>query len=186
LLKKLWADPVWSKVIAGLILTAGAALGAYLLDWWPNIGNGLKKAYEFAAAPTLVPNWLLGLLIMLSLPIILLAGLAVWMRLFPSKEAGPGWHSYTSDKFFGLLWRWRYLSDGQIYDVCTFCPRCDYQVYPENVSAYSVVDRIGFRCDSCGSQLGEFDESALSLENKVKRFVQQKLRNGTWVVPNRA
>ena len=37
MLKVIWNDPVWSKVIAGGILAAVAALGAYLLNWWPII-----------------------------------------------------------------------------------------------------------------------------------------------------
>jgi len=186
LLKRVWTDPVWSKVIAGVILAVGAAVGTYLLDWWPSIGNGLKKGYEFAGLSTAVRNWLLGVLILLALPAVLLAGVAIWMRVFPSQDGGSDWRFYTSDTFFGLRWRWRYLSDGGIHDVCTFCPRCDYQVYAANVSPYQVVDRIGFRCDSCGGQLAEFDESVRSLEDKVTRFIQQKLRNGTWIVPNRA
>ncbi len=37
MLKVIWNDPVWIKVIAGGILAAGAVLGAYFMNWWPII-----------------------------------------------------------------------------------------------------------------------------------------------------
>jgi hypothetical protein len=40
MLKKVWNDPVWSKVIAGIILACGAGFGTYFL--WPNIGHIFK------------------------------------------------------------------------------------------------------------------------------------------------
>lgn len=53
--KKIWGDPVWSKVIATLILSALAVLWAGLhFNWWPLI---------LATSP--VPHWLLGLLIIM-------------------------------------------------------------------------------------------------------------------------
>ncbi|HKQ24735.1 MAG TPA: hypothetical protein VJT81_09875 [Burkholderiales bacterium] len=180
MLKKLWADPVWSAVIAGVILAAVAGIGSYFLDWWPGIGKLLQKGYDFSLLSTSVPNWLLGLLALLSVPAVLIAGVVIWVKVSPQKEVGPDWHSYTEDEYFGLRWRWRYGSDGDIYDLCTFCPHCDYQIGAQDARAYSVVDRVRFHCDSCGRHLGEFDESPLSLESKVKRSVQQKLRNGTW------
>jgi hypothetical protein len=35
MLKKLWHDPVWSKVIAALILSALAAVASYFQLWTP-------------------------------------------------------------------------------------------------------------------------------------------------------
>lgn len=67
MLKKFWNDPVWSKVIAGTILAAGAVLGTYFLDWWPVIGHLLRVVYSFARSSTQVPNWILGVLGLLAL-----------------------------------------------------------------------------------------------------------------------
>ncbi|ODT83065.1 MAG: hypothetical protein ABS69_04675 [Nitrosomonadales bacterium SCN 54-20] len=62
MLKKLWADPVWSKVIAGLILASGAALLGFFFDWWPAISTFGKEAYNLTLSRTLLPNWLIGIL----------------------------------------------------------------------------------------------------------------------------
>lgn len=183
LLKKLWNDAVWSKVIAGIILAVGATIASYFLDWWPAIGRFATRSYVFTKASSSISNWLLLLLGLLALPTVLITGAVVWQKIFP-KSAGSSWRNYTSDIFFGLRWRWRYFDDGQIYDVHTFCPYCDFQVYALNVSAFRVVDHIAFQCDGCGRRLGDFQESFESLEDKTTRFIQQKIRNGTWNTQN--
>lgn len=181
ILKNLWHDPVWSKVIAGVILALGATVATYFLDWWPAIGGFVSSSIAFALSSMLTPNWLLLLLALLSLPTLIIIGALAWQSVFPSKARSPSWQDYTADIFCGLRWRWTYGTGGRIYDAHTFCPHCDFQVYAKDVSSYRVIDHIAFHCDSCGRNLGEFQESLNSLESKVKRFVQQKLRNGTWV-----
>jgi hypothetical protein len=181
MLKKLWHDPVWSKVIAGVILAIGALFGTYFLDWWPAIGHFTTKSYKYALSSTPIPNWAIGILVLLALPTIFFVLVMVWQRMSPSSPNTPDWRNYTTDKFFGLRWQWRYYSDGTIHDMFTFCPQCDYQVIPINASAFAVLDRIVFHCESCGQKLGEFEESLGSLESKVERFIQQKIRNGTWL-----
>lgn len=188
MVKKLWNDPVWSKVIAGVILAVGATIGAYFLDLWPSIGSFIRKSYNFVFLTTNVPNWAIGILCILSLPTIVLALALLWEWIHPkTQNDSPGWRSYKTDIYFGLRWRWKYYDDdGGIYDVYTFCPHCDFQVFPYNTSGYRIIDRIGFHCDSCDKDLGEVDESKDSLENKVIRLIQQKLRTGSWLRQNGA
>ena len=182
-MKNVWNDPVWSKVIAGAMLAAAAGVGSYLLNWWPSIGQWLFHAWTSLAQVTPIPRWLVLLLILFAVPVILLAAFGVWYWTFRSgeKNQAADWRCYTNDSFFGLRWRWRYVTGGTPVDITCFCPRCDYQVYPENSGPFRRFEEIRFRCDSCGSKLGEFQESYQSLENKVVRFIQQKLRNGTWM-----
>ena len=179
MLKAAWKDPVWSAVIAAAVIAVISALGTYFLGFWPSIASGITIAWTWLFASTGVVNWLLLLLSLVSTSALVIVGLVVWDSSASSKVTGPHWTSYTEDRFFGLRWRWRYAGS-RIVDLNTFCPSCDFQVFPHNASAYSVVDRIGFSCDSCGKNLGEFDESLSHLESKAERFVQQKLRNGTW------
>lgn len=187
MIKKIWSDPVWSKVIAAGILTAVATAGSYFLNWWPSIGAAIKKCYEFFLLTTNVENWLLALICLLCLPTLIFLFAFIWNAVRGQETStGPNWRTYTTDLYFGLRWRWKYFDDGGIYDVHTFCPHCDFQVFPKNASAYRIIDRIGFHCDSCNRILGEMDESWDSLENKVKRFIQQKLRNGSWTQQNMA
>src|SRR5450755_704308 len=183
MLKTLWKDPVWSKVISAVILAAASAAGTYALNWWPIIGNLATRAGAFGAATSNVANWLLGVLALMALPALLLVITLAWIWVRPTKQDARNWRAYVSDEFFGLRWQWQY-SGGVMSDMYTFCPHCDFQVYPESASAYSAVDRIVFRCESCHHELGVFDESYGSLENKAKRFAQQKIRNDTWSIPS--
>jgi hypothetical protein len=59
LMKALWHDPVWSKVIAGVILAVTAAVGAYLLQWWPIIGGFLSA--EIPLIPSIAAVIVAGL-----------------------------------------------------------------------------------------------------------------------------
>ena len=67
MLKRLWHDPVWSKVIAGLILSALTAVISYFLHWWPSIGNFFCGAFVGVMSRTSIPTWLFGMLSFLSL-----------------------------------------------------------------------------------------------------------------------
>ena len=179
MLKSTWKDPVWGAVIATGIVTVAGALGTYLLGLWPVISAAATTAWQFLLATTQVSNWILA---MLAVPVILLLLLAVivihglWSN---SSEHQPTWISYTTDTFFGLRWRWCYVG-GSIDKLNTFCPTCDYQVFPQRASAYDAVDRIKFNCDSCHKHVCTFDESFDQLQSKAERFIQQKLRNNSW------
>lgn len=174
---KLWNDSVWSKVIAGLILALSATITTYFLDWWPTFCRWTSQGYAFALASTPTPHWLLLLLGLLTLLTVILVAAIAWTSIFPYKAQSPSWRDYTTDVYFGLRWRWKYSGDGGIYDAHTFCPHCDFQVFPQDVSSYRFIDHIAFRCDSCGRHLAEFQESFSSVESKTKRFIQQRLRN---------
>jgi hypothetical protein len=186
MLKKLWHDPVWSKVIAGVILAVSATVATYFLHWWPAIGEFISQCFTFAMASSTTPNWLLFVLGLLALPMVILLGAIVREKIFPPQPSSPSWRSYTTDFFFGLRWRWTYGSRGEIYNAHTFCPNCDFQVFARDVSSYRVIDHIAFHCESCGRHLGEFQESFASLESKTERFIQQKIRNGSWLTQSGA
>lgn len=178
LIKKLWRDPVWSKVIAGVILAVGAAIGAYSLNWWPAIGKFAAHSYELLLFSTSVPNWAILIMGLLSLPTLLFLGAFAWQVAFPHKPPSLSWRDYNTDIYFNLRWRWKYFSDGQVYDMHAFCPHCDFQIYAQDIGSYRIIDHISFHCESCGRHLAEFQESLSSLENRTKRFIQQKIRNG--------
>ena len=129
-------------------------------------------------APTLTPHWLLILLSFAA--VIVIARVAV--RLFGSSGDSVTKHEYTQDRFWGVLWRWRYGQDG-IWQVVSFCPNCDMQIYPSleyGDMIYGKPDGSRFTCDHCG----QFDEVVPihlnQIENSVIRQVQRKLRTGEW------
>lgn len=175
--RKLWHDPVWSKVIAGGITVALAGVATYFLDWWPDIAKGVRGTWRFLFQSSPVPHWLIGLLALLSLGLIVRVVVAFWRNLQTSPEP---WRRYTSDEFFGLRWRWSY-SGGMLSDLHPFCPHCDYLLISEQLG-YAGAPGMGFRCDSCGQQLPTFQEPIDHIKSKVGRLIIQKLRNGTWAV----
>lgn len=181
MLKRIWKDPVWAGVIAAVFSAGMLAVLSYLGGFWPTFALWLKGGWEYLLVETTVPNWLVLLLTLVSLPTILVGLILLWQRLRPSTATGANWRSYTEDVFFGLRWRWRFGDDGDIYGVNTFCPHCDFQVFPQNASAWNAVDHIRFHCDSCHAELGDFQEAYGALKNKTERFIQQRIRNGSWV-----
>jgi hypothetical protein len=170
MLKKLWNDPVWSRVIASVIFVVGATIVTYFRK---TIGRFIKRILEFIFSTTAVPNWLIGLLCLLSLLAILIICAFIWDRFHPSQTKELAWSKYTSDIFFGLRWRWSYSIYSGISNLCSFCPDCDYQIYQYDSC-----------CDSCGKRFDQPYESRDTIEGKVERLIQQKLRNGTWIKQN--
>lgn len=63
MIKKLWKDPVWSKVIATGVIALLAYTGAYLLGLLPTIIIIFVKSWNFVAASSSVPNWLIGIMV---------------------------------------------------------------------------------------------------------------------------
>jgi len=179
-----WTDPVWSKVIAGLILAAGGAVATWLLDLWPAIGRWFSRAGSFLTATSSLPNWALGLLILLSASFLFLIIGGLVQSAVASKE--PDWRDYRKDSFFGLTWRWNYGLTGTIFGLYCTCSTCDYEVHPSHEYSTRGTPTVGFKCDACGSHFGPFDETSNSLLNKVERFIQQRLRTGQWKARNDA
>ena len=124
---------------------------------------------------TPVPKWLLAILVLSALAIVLR------LILLMSGNEQADWQSYTSDTFYNLRWRWRYFGE-QIGSLASFCPHCDFQVCPQDSSAYRAVDHIAYHCESCNVQLSTFEQSPDSLHDKVERLIQQRIRQGTWRV----
>jgi hypothetical protein len=179
MLKVLWKDPVWAAVIATGITATLGAIGAYLLGYWPAIQSAGATAWTFMLGSTQVSNWVLALLAVPATLVVVLILVLAWGLWSERSETKSTWTTYTSDNFFGLRWRWRYLGDS-IDRLVTFCPNCDYQVFPHDASTYNAFNRIAFKCESCGQHIGTFDEPYDHLRSKAERLIQQKLRNNSW------
>ena len=180
MLKKIWDHP-FGKLLVVVLTPIATALGTYLLGLWPIVMSWLKAGWAFFFQATQVANVLLIVICSLALIGLGILVFAIWANFFAKGER-TSWQNYTEDTFYGLRWRWRF-SEGRILNLNTFCPHCDYQVFPEQASSYRAIDAIAFTCDSCSHQLGRFEERFEDLESKVTRFIQQKARNGTWTTP---
>jgi len=179
MLKKVWTDPVWSKVIAAAIVAGLASVITYFGGWWPDIASFFSRAGSLAISSTFVPNWLLAVLILCAIAVLLIVTIGLW-ALFFSHDAGLAYLSYTEDLILGVRWRWRYGSDGAIYKLVSFCPSCDYQIHPRDVAAFRAVEHIQYRCEDCGAMVGDFQMPLDEIESRVMRHIQKNLRTGTW------
>lgn len=182
MIKKVWNDPVWSKVIATAIVAVVGVVASFAWGWWPPIGRTIAQAYDYLGSSTEVSNWLILVLALLALFAVAFISVLVWIRFAPTTADAPTWKDYTKDEFFGLKWRWRYRADDTIGDICTFCPICDFQVFPRPARPYpnNQGSSITYDCDGCGEHLADVAEDPNALENKVERSIQQKIRAGTW------
>lgn len=178
MLKRIWNDPVWSKVISAAILL-GAGWVTHRLNWWPGwMTRKIASVWAYLVSRVGVPLWLLALLILVATIAVLFAAFLLWVSLSARRhDVAEPWRSYTSDLFDGLRWRWRY-ENGAINHLFSFCPACDYQVLPDNMSRFSPT--VGFHCDGCGRNLGAQEGPYENLVSRVTRLIQQKLRNGDW------
>jgi hypothetical protein len=180
---KIWHDPVWSKVIATLVLALLAAIGTYFFDWWPIIKPLFKTIIDFVFADTATPNWLLGFLIIPWVVIFIVIGYLLWNRK-PSAQASFSWSNYTRDQILNLKWMWRYNAEGKITDLFSFCPHCDFQIYPRPSQDWiQGFTHLAFHCENCGQKYPNQPETIAEFENKVIRHIQLKIRNNTWSIP---
>lgn len=84
--------------------------------------------------------------------------------------------SYKKGEFYGIIWRWDYnITNKRIINICSFCPKCDYQVIP-----YDVGPNVVFKCEDCGNEIGRFYMSYRDMENRVERSIHKVIRKGLY------
>jgi hypothetical protein len=165
---KLWKDPVWSKVIAGLILVALAYFSGW---WWPHISGAFLQGVLWILAKTQVPNWLLILLSILALGFV---GCVILITMMLRDKQTADWLSYSTDTFFEMKWRWTYVG-GHIDKLAPFCPQCDLQIIPKR-TGYRAASQVLYECEDCNSFARVIDLPQDEMEARIHRLIQKKLR----------
>jgi hypothetical protein len=185
-IKKVVAHPVWSSVIAGAILAALGAVGTHLAGWWPSVQvwlvSAAQRGWHFLTTSHALPGWILVLLGAAAA-----FGLYVLVEVLRPRTAKPDWRDYRQDTIFDMVWRWGYAGD-RISNLCSFCPRCDTQVYlrgdhPSDFHPHRTV----FHCDHCDTRI-TVNGGYIDVGDKVAREIQRRLRSGEWraaVTPGR-
>lgn len=173
IIKKIWHDPVWSKVISvGIIALIGYFSGIF---YW--ISSFFTLIYSWLINSVQIPYWLFFILILFPLYAIV----KFIKNLFKESDVSDNdFRNYHQDILFDIKWRWSFSSDGSIYNVNSFCPKCDLQLYPTRISSFHMIDDIGFKCDDCNKILVTFEHDYETLEDKVIRTIQKNIRNGNW------
>lgn len=179
MLRKLWGDPVWSKVFATAIVAAGAGLISYIAGWWPSIVELFVAIGAFTVASTPIPNWLLAVLILCAVALVALFLVVAFVNTRPSNVA-RSFRDYTEDVIRGVRWRWGYTKGGTITNLVPYCTRCDFQVNPRDAPIYAAVPHVEFTCDSCGAHLANLDGHWLEVENLIHRHIDKNIRDDVW------
>jgi hypothetical protein len=97
-IKKVWVDPVWSKVISGGILALIATAYASV-HWWALLSAASAQAWSCIVGGVTTPRWLFWVLVLLTAGTIIVLALA----LIDSKsETDVHWSTYTEDKFLEI------------------------------------------------------------------------------------
>lgn len=141
--------------------------------------DGLAAAFTWLGGSAEMSRWGLGLLWLAALVVVGLA-LAILVSWLRDRGNGPDYSpfSYTHDSFHGLLWRWRWSSDGDIHSIVPFCPSCDLQISPRPEGAYEAVAPMVFRCHDCGVKHHEVPHGTLwsEVEHDIRVRIQRIVR----------
>jgi hypothetical protein len=187
MLKKMWNDPVWSKVIAAGILALIGVITAWLFkwNWWSPTWHAVQAVYCYFRGEITVKRWLFWLLATAS-GILVVSIIALLVVLFSQSRTQPSsirsvplvnaWLLYKQDTFYDILWRWGYVGN-TLGEILPFCPKCDYQMLIRSNGFSSQ-----FNCDLCGQSYRvqkEWDE----LRTIIARLIDQKIRSKTFPVP---
>jgi hypothetical protein len=169
-IKKIWNDPVWSKVISAIILlTLSYFVGIISWIWYL-----IKYFFNLLTDQINIPIW-----IFLSLVFFVFISLLLFLKNVFKKDdlETIKIQDYYEDIIFSIKWRWSYASNNEIVRLNAFCPACDYQLYPYKASSFEIIEDIGFKCEDCGKDFGVFNHNYSVLEDKVIRKIHQYIRS---------
>jgi hypothetical protein len=147
-LKKLWTDPVGSKVVAWAII---GLIGVAMTLWIPGLLSIFRSLWLWITADFAVPRWLFLLLSGYSL-ITLVLIIQAWLSSYSGVPEAPiTQRDYTKDRLYGLVWSWQYSTiDDSIIGLATFCPKCDYQLFGCESRSFRLSHPLEYCCPECG------------------------------------
>lgn len=167
MIKKIWHDPVLSKVISSIIIFLGSLIIFYLVGLWSILGSFLQQISSLAVTKSNIQNWLLAFLGILTIWKLC----DVFKKLFyrPTRPR-DAFRSYRKDKIDGIVWRWNYANSpyGALYrgSVVPHCPKCGYEL--ELVGILRLSDPIIFRCGRCNKNIRELKRSVVQRNTREK------------------
>jgi hypothetical protein len=122
-LKNIWSDPVWSKVISIGVVGLLTAFWAYFSGYWGKITAAFIWLSDFFNQEVINPLWVM----VIAVPVLLLA-IPTIIRLLPERK--PRFTQYVNDNIFGIAWHWSwgkidYYSDKlHVIGLHARCPEC--------------------------------------------------------------
>lgn len=174
--KKVWADPVGSKLISNFLWALLVLVGGYaLIHWWGPFTAFIVRMWLYFIADTVVSRPVLwGLTLWLGVS--LAAGATYLVKRLLSAE--PPWKKYTEDEFQFMQWRWKLTGAADPYDIRAYCPACDYELDISAVGHY-LEPKTRYTC-GCGKTAQEVRLHHENVLEQVTKKIQQRIRTGGW------
>jgi len=178
--KKIWSDPVWSKVIAGSIL---GLIGLYFI---PPIRRFIEISFLFfidkLTYEISLPIWSIFLISVSGLMIVILYfWLINFLRPFNTE---PDFNSYTRDKIFGITWTWQW-SDSLLleHSLVALCPNCsyelEYQIARDSSNPPFFREILCMHCDHCNYNQN-FELTIDQLRNRIIKEILRIVRTNEY------
>ncbi len=163
-----------NSIIVTLSTGAIHALVTYLIPGgWGSVFTVIKAVLMWLGSTSATYNWLLCILIPCS---VMLLGWTV-MALFANLRSSDNLSSLPKQMtFLGVVFRWTYLKNGHVNSFASFCPMCDFQIYPQPSSTYKALPGGVYFCENCSWQSQPFDCTIPQIENQVLRKIDHCLR----------
>ena len=160
-LSNIWHDPVWSKVIAAVIVALGGLLVSAI--------KSLCSQESFGTALLNVLSFKVSVWIVLSVIFIVVLGVAL-LKKHAHKPTPPFVTEFTSGIYQKQQWQWRWRWDDEercyyIYDLSVKCPKCK--------TGLLTISFDNYQCGKCGA---EFDALRIDYDG-VKKQILADARN---------
>lgn len=147
-IKKIWRDPVWSKVIAGVLLMVITAIVSVIRSSYSETESFMDVLYTVLGVK--INLWL-------ALAVVLVVWIVVsFVKQKKNKEnlipQLPFVKEFTEGKYQGMQWKWRWKWSKSfkffyVTDLNLVCPYCKEGVL---TVGYSYVDYV---CGNCGADI---------------------------------
>jgi hypothetical protein len=162
-------NSILGTVIGGLLL---AFLLWLIPGLWAWLVSAIGRLAGFLISQVNVPVWLVGIMILAIIPTIIMVVLLIVASFRRPSE--PTWLDYTTDRFDGMTWRWKYINNG-VSNLGCFCPYDDTRLI--YVRGY---ENASLHCETCKAKFGPFDGDIDYIHAKIERQIERKVQKDEW------
>jgi uncharacterized membrane protein len=172
MIRKIWKDPVWSAVIAaGLFAVISSASSLFIFGWTKSV-RLVIGLWNWIISCSYIPNYVTLFGGITSLIVVIIIILKQYKHYIVKDK-------YTKDNIYNVVWRWNYGPGGEIYDLKSYCPKCDYEIHPVNIGPYAIIKHYALGCDLCKVKLHDFNtgDDISNIESKLIRLIEKNIRD---------
>jgi hypothetical protein len=140
-------------VIGTLIVLSLTALFPSVHEVLSSVPSYLSTFFAWLGAPVQSPRWWYWTLIVIASAVAV--GIIAVIAALIRSSGLPRHHAYTSDTFFGVVWRWQWPAGRFVdsEDLTPYCPECD-RLMPFQVDNWHMGHHTTYlTCEVSGAQI---------------------------------